>query len=65
MPRVGPTELIIVLVIVILIFGIGRLGKLGRDLGEGIREFRQSLAGEDDKGKDGTKDLSASETGYA
>jgi sec-independent protein translocase protein TatA len=65
MSRVGPTELTIVLVIVILIFGVGRLGKLGRDLGEGICEFRQSLAGEDDKGKDGAKDLAASETGYA
>jgi sec-independent protein translocase protein TatA len=45
MPKIGPLELVIVLVIVLLIFGVGRLGKLGRDLGEGIREFRHGLTG--------------------
>jgi len=63
MPKVGPIELIIVLVIVVLIFGVGRLGRLGRDLGEGIREFRQSLAGGDDEGKGGAEeDLAAGKT---
>jgi len=38
--------LIIILVIVVLIFGVGRLGKLGKDLGEGIREFRRGIGGE-------------------
>jgi sec-independent protein translocase protein TatA len=50
LPKIGPMELVIVLVIVLLIFGVGRLGRLGKELGEGIREFRQGLAG-DDKGK--------------
>ena len=40
---IGPTELIIILVIVILVFGVGRLGKLGGELGNAIREFRQGL----------------------
>jgi sec-independent protein translocase protein TatA len=44
LPKIGPLELVIVLVIVLLIFGVGRLGKLGKDLGEGIREFRRSIA---------------------
>jgi len=46
--RYGGWELIIVLVIVILVFGVGRLGKLGEDLGAGIRSFRKSLSGEDE-----------------
>jgi sec-independent protein translocase protein TatA len=41
--KLGPTELVIVLVIVLLVFGVGRLGKLGRDLGEGFSEFRRAL----------------------
>ncbi len=39
----GIWELVIVLVIVLLIFGVGRLGQLGKDLGEGIREFRKGI----------------------
>ena len=41
----GVWELVIVLVIVLLVFGVGRLGRLGRDLGEGIREFRDGISG--------------------
>jgi sec-independent protein translocase protein TatA len=40
---VGPTELIIVLIIVVLLFGVGRIGKVGRELGSAISEFRQGL----------------------
>jgi len=43
----GIPELLIVLVIVVLIFGVGRLGQLGKDLGEGIREFRRSISDEE------------------
>jgi sec-independent protein translocase protein TatA len=42
MPPVGPTELILVLAIVVLVFGAGRLGEVGGALGRGIREFRQA-----------------------
>jgi sec-independent protein translocase protein TatA len=41
-------EWIIVLVIVLLVFGVGRLGKIGGELGRGIREFRKGLKGEDE-----------------
>ena len=50
LPKIGLPELVIVLVIVLLIFGVGRLGKLGKDLGEGIREFRQGIRSDDAEG---------------
>jgi sec-independent protein translocase protein TatA len=56
MPKIGPMELVIVLVVVVLIFGVGRLGRLGRDLGEGIREFRRGITGEEGEAKAGTED---------
>ncbi len=46
---IGPTELLIVLVIVVILFGGGRIAKLGGELGSGMREFRKGLAGEDEK----------------
>ena len=46
MPRIGPTELIIILVIILIIFGVGRLGEIGGALGKGIREFRRGQSGE-------------------
>ena len=39
----GTTELIIILVIALLIFGVGRVSKIGSELGTGIREFRRGL----------------------
>lgn len=56
MPKIGPMELVIVLVVVVLIFGVGRLGRLGRDLGEGIREFRRGITGEEGEAKAGAED---------
>jgi sec-independent protein translocase protein TatA len=46
--RFGSTELIIILVIVILLFGVGRITKVGRELGGGIRAFRQGLQEDDE-----------------
>jgi sec-independent protein translocase protein TatA len=47
MPNIGPTELIIVLVIALLILGPKRLPAAGRSLGQGIREFKDSITGKD------------------
>ena len=44
----GPTELIIILLIVILLFGAGRIGKIGGEIGTGIRELRRGVAGADE-----------------
>jgi sec-independent protein translocase protein TatA len=43
----GPLEIIIVLVIVLVIFGPKRLPDLGRSLGRGMREFKDSVTGKD------------------
>ena len=40
---IGIPELLIILVIVLLIFGVGRLGKIGGELGTAIRQFREGL----------------------
>lgn len=45
----GTTELIIILVIVILLFGVGRIGKIAGELGSGIRSFRDGLKGNEEK----------------
>ena len=52
----GTTELIIILVIVVLIFGVGRVSRIGRELGQGISEFRKGLSeGAEDDDKDDVK----------
>jgi sec-independent protein translocase protein TatA len=43
MPNLGPPELIIVLIIVLLLFGVGRIGKIAGELGGGIRAFKDGL----------------------
>lgn len=43
MPNLGPTELIIILLIVIAIFGAGKLANLGGALGKGVRDFRSAV----------------------
>ena len=48
MPTLGAPELIIILVIIILIFGVGKLPEVGQALGKGIREFRGAADAEDD-----------------
>lgn len=44
-----PMHLIVILVIVLIIFGPGKLPELGAGLGKGIREFKKAMAGEDKK----------------
>ena len=47
MPNIGPLEIIIVLAIVLIIFGPKRLPDLGRSLGSGMRNFKDSVTGKD------------------
>jgi len=45
----GAPELLIVLVIVILIFGVGRIAKIGGELGKGIGAFRKGIKGDEEE----------------
>ena len=51
MPNIGLPEILIVLVIVLVIFGPKRLPDLGRSLGSGMREFKDSVTGKGDDAK--------------
>ncbi len=55
MPRIGPMELIIILVIILIIFGAGKLPEIGGAIGKGIRNFRRSSSGEEDETEKATK----------
>ena len=51
MPNIGPMELVVVLVIALIVLGPKRLPEVGRSLGKGIREFKDSInniGGDDD-----------------
>jgi sec-independent protein translocase protein TatA len=48
MPNIGPLEIIVVLIIVLVIFGPKRLPEMGRSLGKGIREFKDSVTNRDE-----------------
>jgi len=47
----GLPELLIILVIIILLFGPGRIGKVAGELGKGIRSFRDGLSSKDKEGE--------------
>ena len=63
MPNIGPFELILVLVIALVVFGPKRLPQLGRQLGSGMREFKDSVTGDrkhdDDDDDDAPAELQA------
>jgi len=46
MGNVGTTELILILAVVILLFGVGRVSRIGGEMGSAIREFRKGLRSE-------------------
>ena len=57
MPSLGGWEWVIILVIVLLLFGVGRLSKLGDELGKGVRSFREGVrdTGDEDSNKEETE----------
>jgi sec-independent protein translocase protein TatA len=48
MPNIGPLEIVIILIIALIIFGPKRLPELGKSMGRGIREFKNSLTSDKD-----------------
>jgi sec-independent protein translocase protein TatA len=59
--HLGTTELIIILVIIVVLFGAGRIGKIASELGSGVRNFQKGIKGEDEKteSKDSKDNLSS------
>ncbi len=49
LPEVGITGLIVILIVALLVFGPKRLPEIGRSLGKGMREFKDSITGKDDE----------------
>jgi sec-independent protein translocase protein TatA len=49
MPNISPTEIIILVVVLLLVFGSRKLPEIGRSVGKGMREFKQSVTGKDER----------------
>jgi len=62
MPHLGVPELLIIMVIFVLVFGVGKLPQIGKALGQGIREFREGTEG---LGEEGTAEASSNQGGEA
>ena len=54
--NIGPLELFILLLIVVVIFGVGRLEELGGAMGKAIRQFRREVSGPGDEDEQEKKD---------
>ncbi len=52
---IGPWQIVLIALVIVVLFGAGRLGDIGKGLGEGIRNFKKGIADEDGK-KLGTGD---------
>ncbi|MFY9489151.1 MAG: twin-arginine translocase TatA/TatE family subunit [Solirubrobacterales bacterium] len=65
MPNIGPLEIIVVLALALLIFGPKRLPELGRSLGNGIREFRGSISGDNDDDDEPPRELNTGSSASA
>lgn len=57
----GAPELIVILLIIVLLFGVGRIAKVSKEMGSGIRAFKEGLQGDDESDKTETKDTSSTE----
>jgi len=58
--RLGPLEIGLILVMILIVFGVGKLPQVGNAIGKSIREFRKARSGEDEDSKDKGKDVAKS-----
>lgn len=57
----GLPELLIILVVIILLFGVGRIGKIAKELGGGIRSFKDGLQGKEESKPEEKEELEKKE----
>ena len=50
--KIGPWEIALVVVIILIVFGVGKLPQVGGSLGKGLRAFRRGQHGEEDEGEE-------------
>jgi sec-independent protein translocase protein TatA len=60
--RIGPLEIALIILLVLIIFGVGKLPQVGGAIGKSIREFHKARNGEDEKEKGKEKTTVSSET---
>ena len=58
--RFGPWEIVLVLVIILIIFGVGKLPQVGNAIGKGLRSFKKGQSGEDEEEEKEKKPASTS-----
>ncbi len=58
---IGMSELVIILIIVLIIFGAGKLPEIGKGLGKGIKNFKNAVAGNDDENGEKKKEIETKE----
>jgi sec-independent protein translocase protein TatA len=61
LPQIGVAELLIILLIVLFVFGAGKLPQIGKALGRGIREFREATQPGGEEGASGASDSRSEE----
>ncbi len=57
--KMGPWEIALILVIILIVFGVGKLPQVGSAIGKGIRSFKKSQAGEDEDEDEKEKETAA------
>lgn len=63
MGSIGPSELILIALVALLIFGAGRIADIGKGLGEGIRNFKKGISEDsDDKSAKSSKETSSKDS---
>lgn len=62
LPRIGPVELVLILVIVTMLFGVGKLPEVFGSVGRGIREFRKGASDDEAKAQVTTTETTVVET---
>ena len=61
--KLGPWEIALILVIILIVFGVGKLPQVGNALGKSIRNFKKAQAGEDEEPEEKPKTQETKKTG--